>query len=74
MQINKIKSRMTELGYTQQKLSDELNMSVQTLNAKFNGRSIFSLNEVISITKILELDNPIEIFFDDISQKCNEEH
>ncbi|WP_242655156.1 helix-turn-helix transcriptional regulator [Clostridium cellulovorans] len=65
---------MTELGYTQQKLSDELNMSVQTLNAKFNGRSIFSLNEVISITKILELDNPIEIFFDDISQKCNEEH
>ncbi len=63
MQINKIKSRMTELGYTQQKLAIAMGVTVQTLNAKLNGRSKFSLDEVISIIKILKLEDPMTIFF-----------
>lgn len=67
MQINKIKSKMTELGYTQQKLADDMGMSVQTLNAKLNGRSGLSLDEAISMIKILRLEDPMSIFFSDMS-------
>ena len=72
MQLNRIKAKMTELGYTQEKLANAMGITLQTLNAKLNGRSKFSLDEVISITKILKLEDPVSIFFRDISQKCND--
>lgn len=72
MQVNKLKAKMTESGYTQKELAENMGITVQTLNSKLNGRTIFSLDEVISITKILNIENPIEIFFPPLSQKCNE--
>lgn len=71
MQVNKLKAKMTELGYTQKKLASDMGITVQTLNSKLNGRSILTLDEAVSITKILKIINPAEIFFDSVYQKCN---
>lgn len=72
MQTNKIRAKMVELGYTQKKLASSMGITVQTLNSKLNGRSVLTLDEAISITKILKITNPTEIFFSSMSQKCNE--
>jgi len=63
MNSNKLKGRMIEKGYSQSKMAKEIGISVQTLNAKLNGRTQFTLDEVVKITSILRIDNPIEIFF-----------
>lgn len=63
MQTNKLKAKMVEMGYTQIKLAKEMGITVQSLNSKLNGRSGFSLDEAISITKILQIENPVDIFF-----------
>lgn len=72
MQVNRIRARMTELGFTQEKLANAMGITVQTLNAKLNGRSGFSLDEAISVTKILSLEDPLEIFFKESSHICND--
>ena len=40
-----------------------LKIAPQTLNAKINGRTQFTLEEVLEIVSILEIDNPVDIFF-----------
>ena len=54
---------MRENNITQQNLADELGISVQSFNAKINGRSVFTISEAKKISEILHLDNPGEIFF-----------
>lgn len=54
---------MVELGVTQKDLALELGISIQNLNAKLNGRGVLNITEAEKITKILKLENPIEIFF-----------
>ena len=44
---------MRELGYTQDNMAFKLNITVQTLNAKLNGRSDFLLKEVLKLRDIL---------------------
>lgn len=56
MGFNKVKGKMRELGYTQAKLSAELGITQQTLNAKLNGRSEFLLKEVLKLITILGHD------------------
>lgn len=63
MSFDKLKGKMTEMHVSQEKLSKELGITVQSLNAKINGRSQFTLEEVIRITEYLNLDNPVDIFF-----------
>lgn len=63
MSFDKLKGKMTEKRISQEKMAGILGITVQSLNAKLNGRSQFILNEVVSITKILDLDNPVDIFF-----------
>lgn len=63
MNSNKLKGKMIENGYSQSKMAKEIGISVQTLNAKLNGRTQFTLDEVVKITSILRINNPIEIFF-----------
>ena len=48
---------------TQEKLAMALKIAPQTLNAKINGRTQFTLEEVLEIVSILEIDNPVDIFF-----------
>lgn len=62
MKVNKIRAKMVELGFTQKKLASSMGITVQTLNSKLNGRSGLTLDEAISITKILNIANPTEIF------------
>lgn len=54
---------MMEKNYTQKKMSKELGITVQTLNAKINQHKQFNLNEIIKMVTILDIDNPEEIFF-----------
>ena len=63
MSFDKLKGRMTERRVSQEKLSKILGITVQSLNAKLNGRSQFTLEEVVKISEFLQLDNPVDIFF-----------
>lgn len=63
MSFDKLKGKMTERHLSQAELAKCLGITVQALNAKLNGRSPFILEEVVKITDILSLDNPVDIFF-----------
>lgn len=62
MDTNKLKVFMKEKNYTQKKLSEELGISIQSFNAKMNKHKQFKLHEVIKIVKILDINNPVDIF------------
>lgn len=72
MSFDKLKGKMTERHVSQEKLAKVLGITVQSLNAKLNGRSQFTLEEVVKISEHLKLDNPVDIFLIRVSQKCNE--
>lgn len=63
MSFDKLKGKMTERHVSQEKLAKVLGITVQSLNAKLNGRSQFTLEEVVKISEHLKLDNPVDIFF-----------
>lgn len=63
MSFDKLKGKMTESRISQEKLAQHLGITVQSLNAKLNGRSQFTLEEVIKITETLALEDPVDIFF-----------
>lgn len=64
MSFDKLKGKMTEAHVSQEKLSKYLEITVQSLNAKLNGRRCFTLEEVVKITEYLKLKDPVDIFFD----------
>lgn len=72
MSFDKLKGKMTEQHLSQKSMADLLGITVQCLNAKINGRSQFTLEEVIKITEVLSLEDPVDIFSIQISQKCND--
>ncbi len=72
MSFDKLKGKMTEQHLSQKSMADLLGITVQCLNAKINGRSQFTLEEVIKITEVLSLEDPVDIFLIQISQKCND--
>ena len=63
--MNKLKGIMREQNVTQQELAVILGITVQSLNAKINERTAFTVPEAKRICKFLNLDNPAEIFFND---------
>lgn len=63
MDINKLKGVMVEKEYTQAKLAKKIGISVQSLNAKLNKRQQFTLDEVVKISSILNIEDPRVIFF-----------
>ena len=63
MSFDKLKGKMAEAHVSQDKLSKHLGITVQSLNAKINERSPFTLEEVVKITDYLKLKNPVDIFF-----------
>lgn len=64
MSFDKLKGKMAERGVSQGKLADAIGITVQSLNAKINGRGQFTLEEVIKITFFLSISDPVDIFFD----------
>lgn len=71
MSFDKLKGKMTEAHVSQAKMSEYLGITVQSLNAKLNGRTQFTLEEAVKITDFLMLNDPIDIFFRPSAQKCN---
>lgn len=63
MSFDKLKGKMTEGHLSQRIMAQKLGITVQALNAKLNGRSQFTLGEVVKITEILSLKDPVDIFF-----------
>lgn len=61
--MNKLKGIMREYNYSQKKLAEELGITVQSLNAKLNGRSVFTIPEANDICKIFNIKKPEDIFF-----------
>nr|DAZ06211.1 MAG TPA: repressor protein CI [Caudoviricetes sp.] len=63
MSFDKLKGKMTEGHLSQKSMAQNLGITVQALNAKLNGRSQFTLGEVVKITEMLSLNDPVDIFF-----------
>lgn len=63
MDILKLKGKIAEKGKTQIDLAKKLNLSVQSFNAKLNGRAKFDIDEAKKLIEILEIENVKEIFF-----------
>mgnify|MGYP005608880895 CR=1 FL=1 len=63
--VNKLRSRMVLLGYTQKSLVAEMNergvkTTENTLSSKMNGKSQFDCDDADVICDILELKHPAE--------------
>ena len=56
----KLKSRLALAGYTQEQLAKSVNMSVNSLNCKINGRAVFNCDEVDALCKELGIEDPAE--------------
>lgn len=67
MNVGRLKGIIVERGLSQRYLSEKLNLSNQSLNAKCNGRSVFRLNEIQDLSRELNLSakEVWEIFFAD---------
>lgn len=73
MSFDKLKGKMTEVRISQAKMDEYLGITTQSLNSKLNGRNSFTLEEVIKISEILHLKDPVDIFLSQQSQICNKE-
>lgn len=73
MDSNKLKGKMREKNYTQKTMAIKLGITQQSFNAKINKRTQFTLNEVVEIVRILDIDNPVAIFFEKNIPKMQQE-
>ena len=55
MQANILKGKIVAAGYTQRSLSKKLDMSENTLSSKLNGKSAFTMDEVIHLCDLLSI-------------------
>jgi len=72
MDLQKLKGRIVEKNLTQTKLAEKMGISIQSLNAKLNGRSPFNLQDVIILSKELKIEDKANFFLSFQSQICNE--
>lgn len=62
MNRNLLRAAIVEQGLTQGELAKLMGISSNSLSRKLRGKRQFTLNEVDSITRILQLQNPSAIF------------
>ena len=62
MKVNELRGRMVAKGLTQEKLARQLGITPKTFSAKLK-KGIFNSNEMKQMVDILEISNPIDIFF-----------
>lgn len=60
--VNKLKGKMVEKGYTIKKMAVELGIHKDTLGRKLRTGK-FGTDEVSKFIEVLDIDNPAEIFF-----------
>jgi Helix-turn-helix. len=58
--VNLLKSKIMAAGYTQAKLASKAGLSINSLNAKVNGKQKFNTDEVEKLCKLLNINNPVE--------------
>lgn len=59
---NKLRGLMAEKGLSQRRLAEMLGMSEKTLCTKLK-RGVFGTDDAQKLIKILEIENPNDIFF-----------
>lgn len=64
MNINKLKGLFVEKGYTQKEIAEELGITQTTLRRRMR-EEVFNSNEINKLIEILDIKNPMEIFFTD---------
>lgn len=60
---NKFKAQLLLKNKTVNEIADLLGVNVTTLYRKMSGESDFYRNEIHLLCKILEIENPTDIFF-----------
>lgn len=63
MKYQRLKGEMLAKNMTQKQVSKIIGITPQALNAKLNGRSQFTIKEAQAIVDLLDLKDPISIFF-----------
>lgn len=61
-----VKAEFARKGLTLEVVAKELGVTVSTLSQKMNGKYPFTLNEAKAIKKVLEVDIPLEILFEEV--------
>ena len=65
MNMNLLKGAIASNGITQKELAKNIGMSNNSLSRKIQGQREFTLGEVVSICKALNISEPADIFFND---------
>ena len=64
VKVNLLKGKMTEKGFTIGALSKKMGLSYKTLWSRLNQKpEDFTQEEINMLINILQIDNPLEIFF-----------
>ena len=50
---NELRARMVKRGFTQEMLAEAIGLSAQSISAKMNGHSEFSLDDIVRIGRVL---------------------
>ena len=53
----KLLGRIKECGLTQEQLAKAIDKDKSTVNAKLNGKSVFTVKEIDDICKVLDISN-----------------
>lgn len=65
MEVNKLKGKIVQAGYSQRSLAKELGISINTLNSKVNGKRPFDTLEIRKLCDALGItdnDEKADIF------------
>ena len=62
---NRLKAAIAKMGFTQQIVASEINISPQSLNSKIRNKTEFTVDEAYKLCELLKLtrSETIEIFF-----------
>lgn len=69
---NLLKAKIMENGENQCSTAKAIGISANSLGRKINGKSEFTVSEIVGISKFLHIDRPCEIFLPSLSQICND--
>lgn len=67
MNKDKLEHEMKREGISKARMCEELGISRSAFYRKCRGKSQFTLEEIQAITRLLHLDSPMSIFFDEKS-------
>lgn len=59
----KLKGLMVAKGISQAELAERIGVSTVSLNQKLNGVTQFTASDIVNISKVLDIDNYEEYFF-----------